>query len=399
MKVNSNLFDYIQKNIFPVYEKNDKGHDFKHVNYVIKRSLKFADEVADVNINMVYTAAAYHDVGHHMDAKNHEKVSAQILLEDKKLKEFFTEEQIRIIADAVYDHRASLEYEPRTIYGKILSSADRNVSVTLPLIRTYEYRKIHCPHENLEKIIEESRLHILNKFGRNGYANEKMYFKDEEYDNFLIDIVELAEDKEKFRKEYIKVNGLEKHIIKNWLEAYKSYNEQEEIDKKQMLDFINMFDDVLTRDNTFGHFSASAFVINESLTKTLLLHHNIFDGFVCPGGHADGEYELLKVAQREVLEETALKVKPLFDGNIFAIQVLPIKGHVKKGKYVSAHVHMDFIYLFMAKDSDMDEIQVLETENSEVKWIELEKIYDTKLVDFIIPIFSKILKRLENDVL
>lgn len=399
MKVNGKLHDYIKSNIFPYYEKNDKGHDINHTKYVISRSIKFAETVPNINMDMVFTQAAYHDVGHHIDAKNHEKVSSEILMKDKNLEEFFTDEQIKIMADAVCDHRASLEYEPRTIYGKILSSADRNVSIYTPLTRTYEYRKSHFGNDNLDKIIEESREHILNKFGRNGYANEKMYFNDEEYNKFLEAIVKLAEDKGRFKDEYIRVNNLGKFVIKERLEDYKPFDEQEAADKNQMLKFIEEFDDVLTRDNTFGHFSASAFVLNESRTKTLVLHHNIFDGKIYPGGHADGEYNLLEVAKREVQEETALEVTPLYDGNIFAIQTLPIKGHVKKGKYLSSHLHMDFVYLFTCKDSDMDKIRILESENSEVKWIDLKTIDDENLVDFILPIFKKIYKRLEDDVL
>lgn len=83
--------------------------------------------IEDINYDMVYVIAAYHDLGHHIDADNHEKVSAELLLEDNQLKEFFTIEQTQTMADAVYDHRASLEGEPRSIYGKIVSSADRKL--------------------------------------------------------------------------------------------------------------------------------------------------------------------------------------------------------------------------------------------------------------------------------
>jgi len=396
MKLNVDLKRYIEANIFPQYQKNDKGHDLDHINYVIERSLKFAKTVADIDINMVYASASYHDIGHHIDAKNHEKVSADILLGDKGIDSFFTKEQIKIMADAVYDHRASLEYEPRTVYGKILSSADRNVDLMLPLIRTYEYRKNHNQGDELEKTIEESRIHILNKFGKKGYAKEKMYFEDPEYDKFLNDIANLAEDKEAFRQEYIKVNHLENLVIKNMINEYAPYDEQEENDKKQMIRFINLFDDVLTRENTFGHFSSSAFVVNESCDKALILHHNVYNGYVCPGGHADGEHDLLEVAKREVFEETSLNVVPLLNKNIFAIQVLPIKGHVKKGKHVSAHVHFDVIYMFMAKDNDMDKIKVLESENSDVKWVDLNKLSSEKLVDFISPVFNKIIRKMEE---
>ncbi len=208
MKINNDLKKYIEDVIFKEYDKNDFGHGIDHIKYVIDRSFKFASTVPDINYDMVYTIAAYHDIGHHIDAKNHEKVSAEILMEDNNLKSFFTEKEIKIMSEAVYDHRASMDGEPRSIYGKIVSSADRNVLVEIPLRRTYLYRKEHNPNDSLEKIMEESREHILNKFGKKGYATTKMYFEDLEYKKFLEDITELANDKEKFEKKYLEVNGL-----------------------------------------------------------------------------------------------------------------------------------------------------------------------------------------------
>ena len=208
MKLNKELQQYIEENIFPSYKKNDLGHNLDHIKYVINRSLRFAQKVDDINYDMVYTIAAYHDIGHYIDAKNHEKVSAEMLLADENLRKFFTEEQIKIMSEAVYDHRASLEGEPRSIYGKIVSSADRNTLVDVPLKRTYAYRVEHNPNDTLDEIIEESRQHIINKFGKKGYATEKMYFEDLDYKKFLEDISVFAENKEEFRKRFMEVNGL-----------------------------------------------------------------------------------------------------------------------------------------------------------------------------------------------
>lgn len=116
MQINKKLQEYIENNIFPCYEKNDLAHNLDHIKYVINRSLKFASTVDDINYDMVYTIAAYHDIGHYIDAKKHEKVSAIMLLADGNLKQFFNEEQIRIMTEAVHDHRASMEGEPRSIY-------------------------------------------------------------------------------------------------------------------------------------------------------------------------------------------------------------------------------------------------------------------------------------------
>ena len=92
--------------------------------------------------------------------------------------------------------------------------------------------------------------------------------------------------------------------LKEQIEKYIPFDEQEERDKEQMLDFINTYDDVLTRNNILGHFSASAFVVNKKRTKMVVVYHIINDGWMYPGGHADGEENLLSVAVREVGEET-----------------------------------------------------------------------------------------------
>ena len=206
--ISEKLKQYIEKNIFPSYAKNDLGHNIDHIYYVIKRSLKFAESVPNINYNMVYTIAAYHDIAHYIDAKNHEKLSAEMLANDINLKQFFSDEEIKIMSEAVYDHRASMEGEPRSIYGKIVSSADRNTIIDIPLKRTYAYRIKHCPNSSLEQILEESRQHIINKFGSKGYATEKMYFDDPDYTKFLEEIAALAEDKEAFKKRYYEVNKL-----------------------------------------------------------------------------------------------------------------------------------------------------------------------------------------------
>lgn len=209
MKINPNLKKYIEENIFPSYLKNDAGHGIEHIKYVINRSLKFATLVENINYDMVYVIAAYHDIGHYIDAKNHESVSAKMLLDDVNLRQFFSEDEIVMMSESVYDHRASLEGEPRSIYGKIVSSADRNTILEVPLKRTYSYRVKHSKNYDIDEIIEDSRLHLKEKFGINGYAVEKMYFEDLDYKKFLEDIQALTSDKELFKRRYCEVNGLD----------------------------------------------------------------------------------------------------------------------------------------------------------------------------------------------
>lgn len=206
MNINKELQDYIENSLFPEYEKNEKGHGIEHIKYVIKRSFQLVEENSlDVNLDMVYTIAAYHDIGHHIDPKNHEIISADIMSKDKNLFKFFTENELIIIKEAIEDHRASAKDEPRTIYGRIVSSADRNNRIEDCLRRTYTYGKKLNPNATDEELFLRAYDVLVNKFGEAGYA--KFYFKDTQYEKFLKDIRELLRDKEKYidtQREYIK---------------------------------------------------------------------------------------------------------------------------------------------------------------------------------------------------
>ena len=203
--VNENLKKYVEHEILPEYQKNEEAHGRSHIEYVIKRSFELVKEnQLSVDENMVYLIAAYHDIGHHIDRKNHEKVSAEIMEKDQNLIQFFHPEQLQIIKEAIEDHRASAEEEPRSIYGKIVSSADRNSSIEQCFERTYSYGKKHTPEASDQELYERAYEVLKKKFGKDGYA--KFFFKDETYEKFLKDIRELLEDKEKFiacQKAYI----------------------------------------------------------------------------------------------------------------------------------------------------------------------------------------------------
>ena len=140
-RVNNRIKEYIEQNILPQYDTNIGGHGRDHIETVIKRSFEIVNEFGlKVNSDMVYTIAAYHDIGYKIDPDNHEKVSSEEFLNDKKIQKSFTNEQIKTIAEAIVDHRASLEYEARSIYGKIVSSADRETSVENMLQRSFLYQ-------------------------------------------------------------------------------------------------------------------------------------------------------------------------------------------------------------------------------------------------------------------
>lgn len=204
MKINNDLKKYIEENIFPEYSKNEPAHNIDHIKYVIDRSFKFANTIPNINYAMVYTIAAYHDIGHHIDSKKHEIISGEIMSKDKNLKKFFSEEELQIIKEAIEDHRASSDHEPRSIYGKIVSTADRNNTVEACLRRSYTYGKKLEPTLTDDEVFEKAYKALNKKFGKNGYA--KFFFKDEEYENFLKNIRALLENKKLFidtQKTYI----------------------------------------------------------------------------------------------------------------------------------------------------------------------------------------------------
>ena len=205
MKINEEIKKYIEENVLPEYDKNEKGHGIDHIETVIRRSFELVKEnKLDVNPDMVYVIAAYHDIGHHIDSKNHEKVSGEMMSKDEGLKRFFNEEELKTIKEAIEDHRASSSEDPRSIYGRIVSSADRNTKVETCLFRTYTYGKKLDPASTDEELYERAHDVLTKKFGEGGYA--KFFFKDKEYETFLKDIRKLLKNKKKFietQKAYI----------------------------------------------------------------------------------------------------------------------------------------------------------------------------------------------------
>lgn len=154
------------------------------------------------------------------------------------------------------------------------------------------------------------------------------------------------------------------------LEKYIPFNEQEEQDKEMILQALRTQQNIFSRDNTYMHMTASAWIVNKNRTKTIMAYHNIYNSWSWLGGHADGDENLLAVALREAKEESGIKsVRPV-SGDIFSVEVLTVDGHVKKGSYVSSHLHLNVTYLIEADETD--ELMVKEDENSNVKWFDLE---------------------------
>ena len=154
------------------------------------------------------------------------------------------------------------------------------------------------------------------------------------------------------------------------IRAYHPVNEQEERYKELILHCLNTEKDIFTRENRIAHMTASAWVVNRSRTKVLMVYHNIYHSWSWLGGHADGEEDLLKVALKEVREESGiLHVEPVCK-EICSLEVLTVDGHIKKGAYVSSHLHLNVTYLLQADDADT--LHIKEDENSNVAWFSPE---------------------------
>ncbi len=205
-EIKQRLQQYVEEKILSIYNKNDSGHGIEHIQYVIKRSFKFATQFENIDLDMVYVIASFHDLAHHIDKDNHEILSAKLFYENEKMKEFFTDEQRKIIKEAIEDHRASLKYEPRSDYGKIISSADRNINIISSLKKTHAYTVKHYPELDLSQMITRAYKHISKKFGDSGYA--KMWCTDEEFEKFKNDVKELLKDKYIFGVKYMEVNDI-----------------------------------------------------------------------------------------------------------------------------------------------------------------------------------------------
>lgn len=181
--------------------------------------------------------------------------------------------------------------------------------------------------------------------------------------------------------------------LKIKIESYQPYNEQEEKDKQTMLKYMDTFDNLLTRENEFAHFTASSWAVNKERSKVLMVYHNIYQAWTWTGGHSDGEADLLKVAMKELKEETGVKNVTPLKQDIFSLEALTVDGHVKRGKYVSSHIHLNLTYLL-----EVDEKEILhkkEDENSGVKWVPIEKVNEVSTEDWIKSnIYAKLNKKL-----
>lgn len=162
------LKEYIESEIIPRYDNFDGAHRRDHVRSVIGQSQELS-RYYDVNPEILYAAAAYHDLGLCEGREKHHLVSGRIIREDKTLLNWFSVEEIEVIAEAAEDHRASNETPPRSIYGKIIAESDRLIDPETVIRRTVQYGFAHYPQMNREQMWERTLTHLQKKYGYGGY--------------------------------------------------------------------------------------------------------------------------------------------------------------------------------------------------------------------------------------
>lgn len=184
--------------------------------------------------------------------------------------------------------------------------------------------------------------------------------------------------------------------LKDKIEKFVPYNEQEEVDKKIMLNYIKDFDDVLTRQNEYGHFTSLAFVLNKDRTKILMAYHRIYNSWAWVGGHNDGDSDPLYVAMKEAKEETGIKNVEPISKDIYSLELINVNGHEKRGKYVGSHVHLNITYLLEADENE--KIHIKEDENSGIRWIPINKILESSSEPWIRDrVYAKIIDKMKKD--
>jgi len=169
-------------------------------------------------------------------------------------------------------------------------------------------------------------------------------------------------------------------------------NQQECQDKKIMLEYVEKFPhNILLRENEFAHITSSGFVMNKGLDKALMIHHNIRNAWAWTGGHVDGNADFLHVAIKEAKEETGINSAIALTKHIVSIDILPVYGHVRRNRYVSAHLHLSIAYVLIA--SEEETLIVKEDKNTDVSWFSLNKFTENYFDVKDVYLYNKIIHR------
>ena len=195
--VNEELQTYVEQHILPRYDHFDKAHRRDHAEMVIRQSMQLAERL-DVDPDMVYCIAAYHDTGLCEGRDLHHTASARIIRQDGRLRQWFTEEQITLMADAAEDHRASANRPPRTLYGRIVAEADRYIDPEDIVRRTVRFGLDHYPELDREEHYRRTLQHLREKYGRGGYL--RLWFPDSPNARRLESLRQIIDDPGRVRR-------------------------------------------------------------------------------------------------------------------------------------------------------------------------------------------------------
>lgn len=201
--------EFVEKQILPRYNAFGESHGLRHVNRVIKNSLELVPTTG-ADINMVYVIAAYHDLGMSGPRAIHHITSGKIIMADARLKKWFSPEQIKIMKEAVEDHRASASRQPRSIYGKIVAEADRDLDTHEIFMRAVQYDIENYPEQTKEQQWEHFAHHMEEKYSHNGYL--RLWIPNSPNEKKLKEIRGIIDDKVKLRAHFEKIwEELKKH--------------------------------------------------------------------------------------------------------------------------------------------------------------------------------------------
>lgn len=198
-QVSLEIMEFVERQILPRYNAFGESHGLRHVSRVIKNSLRLAD-VTGADIDMVYVIAAYHDLGMEGPRAIHHLTSGKILMADARLKKWFNADQLKVMKEAVEDHRASSSRQPRSIYGKIVAEADRDIDVHEIFLRAIQYGKENGPDKTVEEHWERFAQHMDEKYSNNGYI--KLWIPNSPNEKALKELRNIIEDKKLLRKAF-----------------------------------------------------------------------------------------------------------------------------------------------------------------------------------------------------
>jgi len=191
------------------------------------------------------------------------------------------------------------------------------------------------------------------------------------------------------------MNSQKPNILPDWADIivrFQPEDARETAEREMILDLIARFGDgILSRDNAFAHMTASSIIVNRDRTRTLMAFHRIYNSWAWTGGHADGESDFEAIARREAQEETGISGLVRLGNGPASVEILPVWAHMKRGKAVASHLHLNVSYLFEADEALA--LRTCEDENSAVGWLEIDKLAESVSEPPMLPIYERLIKR------